>query len=368
MPKWNIHFNDQIDTDDRELISLFAEIESYRLSIMKIPLPPARQKEFNQLNMIRQIKGTTGIEGNNLTEEQIRKIIESGQAKEDAEIEAENAHKVELFIREVVKQRGVDAPYLTEDLIRKLHELNTTGLKTMRVMPGRYRNENVTAGDYTAPDYQEVSQLMSQFLDYINSPYVLKGLKPLIRAIIAHFYLITIHPFGDGNGRTSRALEAYILYSSGYNVRGFYSLANYHYRHRDDYIEQLNKARFVDNGNLTSFVKYCLRAFLHELKGVQQSILEYIKLIAFKDFVLEAAKVGEINMRQLNVMQFLLDGGILYSEEYRNKKAAWITHLYNNVTAKTAQRDLKKLIELGLVYERDKRLYPNISIMDLFSE
>ena len=368
MPRWDIHFNDQIDTDDRELISLFAEIESYKLSIMKIPLPPRKQQEFNQINMIRQIKGTTGIEGNNLTEDQIRKVIESGQAKLDAEVEAENAHKVQLFIRETVRQMGTDAAYITEDLIKKLHELNTTGIQSMRMIPGRYRQDNVSAGDYTAPDYTDVPRLMREFIEFINSPRVMRGLKPLIRAIIAHFYLITIHPFSDGNGRTSRALEAYILYSSGYNVRGFYSLANYHYRHRDEYIEQLNKARFVDNGNLTPFVKYCMRAFLHELQGVQQSILEYIKLLAFKDFVLEAAKFGEINMRQLNVMQYLLDGGVLYSEEYRNKKSPLIEHLYSNVTTKTAQRDLKKLFELGLVIERDKKLYPHVSMMDRFTE
>jgi Fic family protein len=368
MPKWNIHFNHQVDTDDRELIALHAHIESYRLSIMRIPLPPGKQREFNQINMIRQIKGTTGIEGNNLSEDQIRRVIESGQANKESEIEAENAHKTQLFIRNVVRKLGDDSIYITEDLIRKLHELNTSGLKSNRMNPGKYRTENVTAGDYTAPDYTEVPMLMSKFLEVINSNEMIKKITPLIRAVVAHFYLITIHPFSDGNGRTSRALEAYILYSHGYNVRGFYSLANYHYRHRDEYIEQLNKARFIDNGNLTPFVKYCLRAFLHELEGVQQSILDYVKLITFKDYVVEAVKFGEINNRQFNIMQFLLDGGVLYSEDYRNKRHSYVNQLYNNVTTKTAQRDLKKLIDLKLVIEYEKRIIPNVHLMDQFVE
>lgn len=269
-----------------------------------------------------------------------------------------------MFIRQYVREHGTNSSHITDGLIRHLHELNTNNIRSMNLVPGRYRQENVTAGDYSAPDAHEVPRLMKEFIDFLNHPHTIHALTPLIRSIIAHFYLITIHPFSDGNGRTSRALEAFILYSSGYNVRGFYSLANYHYRHRDEYIEQLNNARFKDNGNLTNFVKYCMRAFLHELQEVQQSILEYIKLITFKDFVLEATKVGEINMRQMNVMQFLLDGGKLYSEEYKNKKAPLIEHLYSNVTSKTAQRDLKYLLSEELIIERDKKLLPNISLMD----
>jgi len=105
---------------------------------------------------------------------------------------------------------------------------------------------------------------------------------------------------------------------------------------------------------------------LHELKGVQQSILDYIKLVTFKDYVLEALKLGIINGRQLAVMGFLFDGGVLYSEEYRGKKSPFIEGLYDKVTPKTAQRDLKKLLELQLVVERDKRLIPNIAVMDRF--
>ncbi|GIM45219.1 hypothetical protein DNHGIG_07680 [Collibacillus ludicampi] len=368
MARWEINFNHRIDTEDKELITLSVEIESYRLSIMRIPIPPSKQRELDKINMIRQIKGTTGIEGNMLTEEEIRRVIESGQAKLESEKEAENAHRLQQFIRERVKSLGEEAKYITEDLIKQMHAINTEGLSSGNNIPGQYRRHDVSAGDYQAPHYGEIEGLMRAFIEVINSNEVIYGLGPLIRSIIAHFYLITIHPFGDGNGRTSRALEAYILYAGGYNVRGFYSLANYHYRHRDDYIDQLNKARFVYNGNLTPFIKYCLRAFLHELEGVQESILEYVRRVMYKDYVIEELQLGRINSRMMTVIDFLLDGGRLTSDEYRNKRHRLIEMLYEGLTAKTAQRDLNKMLERGLVIEREKRLYANVDILNKFIE
>ena len=67
----------------------------------------------------------------------------------------------------------------------------------------------------------------------------------LIRALLAHFFLVTVHPFGDGNGRVSRVVEAAILYEGGYNVHGFYGLSNYFYRNGDEYKRRLQECRRV---------------------------------------------------------------------------------------------------------------------------
>ncbi len=66
-------------------------------------------------------------------------------------------------------------------------------------------------------------------MEFVNSPR-LRNEHPVVRALLAHFFLVTIHPFGDGNGRVSRLVEAAILYEGGYNVYGFYGLSNYFYR------------------------------------------------------------------------------------------------------------------------------------------
>jgi Fic family protein len=87
---------------------------------------------------------------------------------------------------------------------------------------------------------------MAEFFKWFNSGSAAHW-NPVIRAIVAHFYVISIHPFGDGNGRTSRAVESYLLYQAGVNARGYYSLANYYYRNRPEYVSMLDHVRFVSD-------------------------------------------------------------------------------------------------------------------------
>ena len=96
---------------------------------------------------------------------------------------------------------------------------------------------------------------MEQFIEWFNTgPPALWPAS--IRAIVAHFYVVSIHPFGNGNGRTARAVESFVLYSGGINVRGFYSLANHYYRNRDRYIDLLDSTRFDGAHDLTPFVLF----------------------------------------------------------------------------------------------------------------
>ena len=85
---------------------------------------------------------------------------------------------------------------------------------------------------------------MADFVCFVNSAQ-LKREHPVVRAFLVHFFLVTIHPFGDGNGRVSRLVEAAILYVGGYNIHGFYGLSNYFYRNEIDFgVIEKNFAEF----------------------------------------------------------------------------------------------------------------------------
>ncbi len=81
----------------------------------------------------------------------------------------------------------------------------------------------------------------------------------IIRAAVAHFYVASIHPFGDGNGRAARGAESFMLYRAGIDAFGFYSLANFYYQHRGAYVDGLTAARFHSDGDLTEFVLFTLK-------------------------------------------------------------------------------------------------------------
>ena len=124
---------------------------------------------------------------------------------------------------------------------------------------------------------------MAEFAEWVNAPPALNW-PAVVRAVAAHFYFVSIHPFGDGNGRTARAIESYLLYQSGVNVLGFYSLANFYYRNRAEYIELLNHCRFNEDRDLTPLIRFAIAGLVEELETVRQEVVDAVTVIAFRDY------------------------------------------------------------------------------------
>ena len=371
MPTWSPDFDPRVSTDHPELVRLIVEVEALRRSVLKIPIPPSLREKFDRVNIIRQIKGTTGIEGNTLAEDRIGRLVDlsasatMGPSSEVGleEREVLNADRVLRFIREEVARDS--SGRVTEGLVRALHRLTTEGCGYRGNIPGQYRNHEVEAGEYRPPGHEAVPGLMVRFVSFVNARETVEGYRSVIRAILAHFYLLSLHPFGDGNGRTARALEAYILYGAGYNVRGFYSLANFIYRNRAVYVEELQAARFRHDGNLTEFVLFALRGFVSELQGIQDEILAFLRPVLFRDLCWQALREGTVGARAWTILEYLnsdAPAGIP-EEQFRSRQHHLAEGLYAGKTAKTLARDLKALLQAGLIAVRDGNLVANLDLL-----
>ena len=86
-----------------------------------------------------------------------------------------------------------------------------------------------------------------------------RGHDRIIQAIAAHYHIGAMHPFDDGNGRTARALEAFMLRTAGVNDMVMVSLSNYYYEHKDEYLTALYETR-QSRHDLTPFLKFALPA------------------------------------------------------------------------------------------------------------
>lgn len=376
MPKWDINFDYRVDMDE-EILEYLVKIEAHRQITARIPVPPRVAREIDGINIVRQIKGTTGIEGNTLTEPEIKQIIEAvdnvaprpaaGSPPNNADLEVTNAYEVQKFIRSAVHARGSDV-MVTEDLIRKLHYLNTKGIASDISEPGVYRKGPVYAGDYVPPEPEAIPGLMKEFLRVVNDRRLVQGLSPMIRAVIAHFYLVSVHPFGDGNGRTSRALEAYLLYQSRFNARGFYSLANFFYRNRERYIAELQDARFKYDGNLTSFVRFALSGFVEEIETIQGMLLKFVRETMFLRYVDELYQKDAINSRCVTILDFLVKyEELLTVQQLKDRRTPLARTLYQGVkTDRTILRDLGLMKKYDLVSEEKGLLRAKTSIMEQF--
>ena len=183
-------------------------------------LPPDRKTQLDQLNRVRAVHGTTALEGNPLSEAEVRHQMDllaseaappSGPSRDQQQVL--NAGRAQDWIRQ---RFTPESPPLRRADILQMHELITAGSDETNNVPGRLRTHPVVVGTealggvHRGAPPQEVSSLVDRFVGFVNSRPFLAN-HPVVRALLAHFFLVTIHPFGDGNGRVSRLVEAGIL-------------------------------------------------------------------------------------------------------------------------------------------------------------
>lgn len=375
MPLWNVTFDLHVDVRNAELLTLLAKAHALAKVIREIPIPPRLQDRIDRLNIMRAVRSTTGIEGTELTEAEVeqilaqpkRRVLSAGRQRDEREVR--NAERVMEFVAQMVLDRPGQP--LTEELICAIHRLTTEGIDYTHNEPGVYRNYPVQAGTYAPPRTgEEIRRLMREFVEWFAEGEP-QAWDPAIRAIAAHFYVISIHPYGDGNGRTSRAVESFLLYQGGLNARGFYSLANYYYRHRPEYVAHLDHVRFESGGSLTPFVLFALHGLVEELEGVHTEVLQQVRIIAFRDYVQEQifdakklrTKSGE---RMLQLLLGLVSEPRPVSLTALRQGQHRLAGLYARVTPKTLSRDLNFLRKKELVHIQDDEIWANLDLMDRY--
>jgi Fic family protein len=377
---WTVTFNPTIDLTNPELLRSLARAQALADVIRFIPLPPRTQEKFNRLNILRAVVGTTCIEGAELSVSEVDAVVAAPEdqpvlppSRHNEEIEARNAYEVMRYIAQLVH----DQPDITlsEELIRELHRRMTRDIDDPHNKPGEYRTLAVRVGNYRPPPPEQVPVLMQQFVVWFNQEPQASWDR-VVRAVVAHFYLVSIHPFADGNGRTARALESLILYQGGINARGFYSLANYYYRLRGDYFRLLDLARSTPATDLTPLVLFAGRGLVEELEGVCQEVLAQVQLIAFRDYargLLARAK----NLRAANrsrLQRFLL--GLLELQTHGQPQGVSLQQLragegvlaalYEDKSPATLTRDIKFLTHHRLVQVDQGMVRANLELMSEF--
>jgi len=371
MPTWDVTFDSRVYLTSPEVVTAVAKIDALAAVIRNIPIPPFVQDKIDRLNILRAIRGTTGIEGIELSAEEVARIMRSPPTKralpasrEREEKEVRNAEHVMWFVVEAVR-KDPSTP-LTEQLVCKIHELTTEGIDYPNNRPGHYRDHALSVGTYVPPQTgDEVRRLMAELIEWFNEGPP-RSWPAAIRAVVAHFYVVSIHPYGDGNGRTARGVESFLLYQGGVNARGFYSLSNYYYRNRQEYVSLLDHVRFETKGDLTPFVRFALSGLVSELEAVHEEVLQEVTVIAFRDYARETlmtqgrmgTKPGE---RMYHFLLGLAEEPVSIAALKRGKHP--LSQFYRGVTSKTLTRDLNFLRSHGLVIVNRGEIRANLDVM-----
>lgn len=332
-------------------------------TIREIPILPNLASQLEEELIRKSIFGTAAIEGNPLSEEAVKKILteeEKKKATEKAEKQIQNLKQAYRLIRET--PLSGELFLLQEDLIKKMHAIITDGSEDEKNTPGQYRNHLVKVGNeehggvYTPPKIlEDIKNLMKEFVAWINSPELIKQ-DPVIRAALTHYYFALVHPFGDGNGRTARALEAMMLRSSGFRFV-YNMLSNFYYKHIDEYFWAFSLSERNKENSVTPFLEFFLKGLLASLEEIRLRIFALIREFTLKDYYAFLQRQKSITQRQYDFITMLLRMGkpVALKDLFDNEQLRLI---YRNVTERTARRDLKSLTEQGLLkLDSDSSVY-----------
>lgn len=306
-------------------------------------------KEEKKLEMLTlDVLKSSEIEGETLNYEQVRSSVARRLGINTAGL-VTSPRDVEGVVEMMLDATQNYSEPLTEDRLFGWHAaLFPTGYSGMhKITVARYRTEEmqIVSGamgkekvHYEAVAATDVEKEMKLFLDWFNDDTI--QIDPVLKAAIAHFWFIIIHPFDDGNGRIARAISDRMLARSESSKERFYSLSKQILAERNDYYAVLKKTQH--NNDITDWLVWflnCLKTALLETENSMQNIL-------LKTEFWEKHKDILINERQRLMINKLFDD---FYEKLTTTKWAKIT----KTSTDTALRDIKDLMEKGILQQEE---------------
>lgn len=239
---------------------------------------------------------------------------------------------------------------LTPDFIKRLHMHITFDVRAEGNIPGSFRTK---AADikYFSPPEKDIAKLIKEFCDWFNSDEI-KSVHPLIRACLAHYHLNLIHPFGDGNGRTARSVEAAILKKAGYRYL-YRSIGIYYKENRSDYYRSFRKSEKTGGFDLTPFIIFYLTGVCRSFITVTDILLAGLRISAVKDFFEWLKSENKISERQYKLLYAVFEADRTVSEEELFKNPVF-SKLYESNSEDERTKDIKCLLEIGIIFRNEE--------------
>lgn len=296
----------------------------------------------------REAIASSRIEGTYVTPEELL-LFEvnpvEGKSSRVADWVEVNNYREALIIGSKMLRQG---QAIGSNILRTMHKVLLQGVRGQDCSPGEYREQQVqigSSGRYIPPPSMHIVDLMQNLGDYISAPLstptasVATGttIDPLVKSFISHYQFEAIHPFLDGNGRVGRALLALMICQDLGHQQPWLYLSEFFDRYRDEYIKYLFEVS--TQGAWGTWIEYCLRATIAQ---ADDSILRCQHLNEIRKKFLAILKDSPRTSRSLVIVEELFTGEFLTIPIIASRF---------NVTYRTAQKDIERLIDIGILDE-----------------
>lgn len=269
-----------------------------------------------------------------------------------AAVEDENPDSIERETWVAIKGYRDAMTYIMQAATDPHFEFSKQFLKSLQFMmigydmsknPGQWRpgsifvvNQATAEKVYEGPDAALVNGLIGELVAYLKSPL---DEPVMVRAAMAHLNLTMIHPFKDGNGRVSRALQTLILAQEGVLAPAFSSIEEWLGRVTNEYyaiLTEVGQGQWNPDRDALPWVRFCLTAHYHQAATLIRRNEEYEELYDGISKITEREKLPE----RCAVPMFDAAQGYLITNAWYRRDA--------EVNELGASRDMKRLTDLGL--------------------
>ena len=288
--------------------------------------------------MLLEAHHSTHIEGAQLTLEESRRLMAGEEvpgADPDDALELLNYRLAFDLVAGWLDEGGP----ITVGVVKEIHRRLVSDVRGGEALPGEYREEqnvilNTTTYEvvYQPPPAHEVPGRMEELIAWLNEP---GDIHPVLLSGVAQFQFVHIHPFLDGNGRTSRLLSTLCLYRAGYDFKRLFTISQFYDRDRQAFYKAIQETR--DRGmDLTGWLEYYtegLATQLDETKALGEIAIRHDQL----------TREHDLTDRQSLALEHMLERRKLTIRDFEE--------LCPGVARRTLQRDLKALVDAGLFIE-----------------
>jgi Fic family protein len=337
--------------DEKKLSPLLADVrhKQGRLLGRMEGLGFLLRTEASLITLTADVVKSSAIEGEFLDPEQVRSSIARRLGLDIGGL-VEVSRDVEGIVEMVLDATQRYSHPLTSDRLFGWHSIlfptgrsgifkikvgawRTAETDPMQVVSGPIGRETV---HFEAPAAERLELEMAHFLSWFETQ---QNLDPVLKAGIAHFWFVTIHPFEDGNGRIGRAIVDLLLSRAESSTERFYSMSSQIEAERKEYYLRLESCQ-RGTLDITSWLEWFLQCLDRALAKTDTSLSGIIQ----KAKIWEIANAANVNCRQRTVLNRLLDGfqGNLTTSKYAKLAKC---------SADTALRDIRALMEAGILVQ-----------------
>jgi len=252
-------------------------------------------------------------------------------------LDATQSFAEQLTMERLLKWHGWLFPDQAMEFVPRGIRVGTLrGDEPMQVVSGRLDRPTI---HFEAPPRLGLELQLDTFLNWFEVSRTQTDLDPLLRAGIAHFWFVTLHPFDDGNGRLTRTITDLALAQGEAQAIRFYAMSASILEDRSGYYRVLENSQKATL-DITDWLEWFLQTLLRSL---QQAIARIESVLAKSRFW-QAHRESGLSAEQAKVLNRLLDGG---ERGFEGGISAAQYQAVSKVSKATATRHLTDLLERG---------------------